>query len=269
LEKKRSIVLSIYVLILIIFILFFNSYSSLGVPVGGNLTFINSSRGYVANPNSLEAQAGNVTEFNIYGVSITQAWQGYFGNVTGLITLGDVNNKTLYNWSVSNPVGEVYAARGIVTWSNIQCFNFTARGTYEDYAADASRRGNYNLYGKNLSLLEAEYNISTNDSDGVDETFTLIGAGTHDAFSSASIDFTEGLCRNTRLYGSTGAGVNDQFEEVLLWDPDRNNTVFASILDNDLIGFDLKQHDFEMLVLEDGHRDNTGITNYYFYVEIG
>ena len=73
-----------------------------------------------------KAWAGNVTGLNISAQSITQAWQGYFGNVTGIITLDDSYNRTLYDWTLADPEGEVYAANDTVTWTNIQCFNFTA-----------------------------------------------------------------------------------------------------------------------------------------------
>ncbi|MBI3027273.1 hypothetical protein HYY70_04100 [Candidatus Woesearchaeota archaeon] len=52
---------------------------------------------------SLQAQAGNVTALVISSVRATQAWQGYYGNITGTIALDDANNNTLYDWSLPNP----------------------------------------------------------------------------------------------------------------------------------------------------------------------
>jgi hypothetical protein len=37
-------------------------------------------------PSSHQAQAGNVTELNIVAFSTTQSWQGYFGNISDLLS---------------------------------------------------------------------------------------------------------------------------------------------------------------------------------------
>ena len=72
---------------------------------------------------------------------------------------------------------------------------------------------------------------------------------------------------STQIYDSTGSGVDNHFEEVLLWDG--VDVVFTSLLESDSVnGFDGKDHDFEMLVLEDGHGTDKEVTPYYFYVEI-
>lgn len=202
-----------------------------------------SSRGPATSPGSSNAQAGNVTELTITGSSLTQAWQGYFGNVSGTIELTDGSGNVLYNWSLASPQGEVYASNSSsVSWTNIQCFNLTA----------------------NSSALESAFGIGANDADGVNETFS--DANTHAAFSTGSTSFTAGQCPATYVYDSTGAGVSGNFEEVLL--DDGTNTVFASLLEDDLSGFDSKTHDFEMLVLEDGHNGDTTTTTYYFYIEL-
>ena len=45
--------------------------------------------------------------------------------------------------------------------------------------------------------------------------------------------------------------------------------IFASLLyEGDPVGFDGDKHDFEMLVLENGHGTNTAVTVYYFWVEL-
>jgi len=187
------------------------------------------------------AYAGNVTELTISGNSITQSWQGYFGNVSGAIRLADASGNPMYNWSLATPSGEVFASTASPTWANIDCFNWTANGT----------------------ALETSFNI--NDSlDGVNETFSDLD--THDAFVVGSTSFSADECMSTQIFDSTGAGVAGNFDEVLLHDG--TNTVFAALLENDLSGFDSAEHDFEMLVLEDGHSGDTSTTTYFFYVEL-
>jgi hypothetical protein len=236
-------------------------------PSGASVNNTNTSSGTVSSTAGNDsAQAGNVSELVLYGASVTQTWQGYYGNVTGGITLSDSASNVFYNWSLASPSGEVYASTNqSITWSNVQCFNFTANGTYED---DTGQAGNTSLYGTNLTQLESRFNIATGAADGVDETFSLNGTGSHDAFNVGSLSFTEGECKNTRIFDSSGAGVSNNFEEVLLYEPSTASVVFAAILENDVSGFNSKTSDFEMLVLEDGHNGDTSSTPYYFFVEL-
>jgi hypothetical protein len=216
-------------------------------------------------PDTEVAFAGNITEFNLEGFTVTQSWQGYFGNVSGTIVLADNNDFQMYNWSLADPEGEVYMANQTVTWTNIQCFNYTATGTF---ASDAAQRGATSLFGYNLTRIEILWGINASDVDGVDETFNLLGAGTHDLFYTNNLQFDIGECRNTRLFDTTGQGVNNNFEEALLYDPDGRVVVFTSILDQNQAGFDTATHDFQGIVLEDGHGTDVVTTTYYFYVEL-
>ncbi len=218
------------------------------------------------------AIAGNVTGLTMTAFSTTQSWQGYFGNVTGTIQLADADDDVMYNWSLAAPEGEVYASRyDNITWTNIQCFNFTATGTFAD---DSGQRGNTSYYGKNLSQLEDEFNIAWDDVDGVNETFDLDGSlpgnsGEHDLFYTNNLEFEQGECLSMNVFSNATAGEDDKFEEVLLYDPNNAIEVFASILEEaNVNGFDNVDHDFEMLVLEDGHGTDTDVTVYYFYVEL-
>lgn len=201
-----------------------------------------STRGTVDPAANHSAFAGNVTELTITGNSITQSWQGYFGNVSGSIRLTDGSGNAMYNWSLATPSGEVFASTAnSITWSSIDCFNWTTDG----------------------AALELAFNV--NDSaDGVNETFT--DANSHVEFFVGGTTFTAGECMSTDIFDSSQAGVDGNFEEVLLHDG--TNTVFAALLEDDLSGFDSASHDFEMIVLEDGHSGDTSTTPYFFYVEL-
>ena len=97
-----------------------------------------------------------------------------------------------------------------IQWSYVQCLNFTANGTY---VSDDANAGGTSLSGTNQSQLESMFNINYTDVDGVDETFTLAGANTHDAFYTGYLQFTEGECKSTRIYSNAGSGENNKFEE--------------------------------------------------------
>lgn len=245
-------------------------------PFGADsVTEENSTRAPMDPADSHDAIAGNVTEITVTAYSITQSWQGYFGNVSGTIMLADSSDNVMYNWSLAEPEGEIYATNASATldWTNIQCFNFTAAGTFAD---DSANRGGTSQFGMNLTQLEAAYNITWDDVDGVNETFSLAGthesgAGLeHDLFYTNNLEFAPGECLSTHVFSSpSGEATDGTFQEVLLYEPDSQAVVFASILDEENpTGFDGKSHDFEMLVLENGHGTDIATTTYYFYVEL-
>ncbi|MFA5857111.1 MAG: hypothetical protein WC867_07140 [Candidatus Pacearchaeota archaeon] len=229
-------------------------------PSGGEIIGIKNETAPSGSPTSAQAVAGNVTELNIFGFSTTQTWQGYFGNISGTIQLADGSGRAMYNWSATNPEGEVFASlNDSLIWTNLACFNFSSDGSFTD---DSLQSGNTSLYGMNLTQLESDFGIEPNDVDGVNETFIFQD---HPLFYVNNLMFSQGECRNTRIYNSTGQGA---FDEVLLYSPDNRAVVFASILRDNAIGFDGREYDFEMLVLEDGHGEDVSTSTYYFYLEL-
>jgi hypothetical protein len=250
-----------------IFIVFSVATMMAVVPFGANFTHIKTEQAPEDAAAAHEALAGNVTEMNVVGYTRTQTWQGYFGNISGTIQLTDVADNVMYNWSLASPQGEIYASNhSSILWTNVQCFNYTANGSLD--LGDVSQRGSTSLYGLNLSGLEAAYGMNWDDVDGVNETFNQWGAGTHDLFYTNNLLFSEGECRNARIYSSAQLGEDNKFEEVLLYDPNNAAVIFTSIIDEDVNGFDNRTHDFEMLVLDNGHGTDIVTTRYYFYVEL-
>ena len=146
-KEKIEIIILVFFL-LIIFCLNVNIIMAVQ-PYGANVSQVKSEAAPLDEPQSISAQAGNVTELNIFCYTTTQSWQGYFGNVTGVIQLADAGNKIMYNWTLASPEGEVYSSTNGtgIQWANIQCFNFTAMG---NYTAESGTGGTTNLYGTNL-----------------------------------------------------------------------------------------------------------------------
>ncbi len=272
-----------FILLVGTFVLLLAATASAEVFGADTITLEGSSRASDGTPVNNSALAGNVTGLLIDGSTITRSWQGYFGNVTGTIILADSSNNMMYNWSIASPRGQIYSSVNDsgIQWSYLQCFNFTSSGEYSDDTANA---GGTSLYGMNLTQLHSLYNIdssgfdgsirSSRDDDAVDHTFTYFDDGTgvdgkgHRLFYSTSLDFTEGECRTARIFGPHGTQAEDEFEEVLMYEPASGSVVFTSLLNEDLDGFDQNTHDFQMLVLEDGHGTDTDTTPYFFYVEL-
>lgn len=263
--KKTLTVLCGSVAIMLLAILLAFPYALALSPSGASTTAGTPESAPADAASSELAFAGNVTEVTISGYTTTQSWQGFFGNVSGTIQLADSSDNIFYNWTLASPEGEVYASTNdTLSWTDITCFNFTATGAY-----GAETAGETSLLGKNLSQLEAEFNIVSDDVDGLDETFAYtVSADQHDLFYTANLQFSSGECLFTLVFDNTGASA-DTFEEALLWEPTTGSVVFAAILEEaDTTGFNGGSQDFQMLVLEDGHGTDVSTTTYYFWVEL-
>ena len=94
---KRTMLLSIALVLVAVFTIGLISAE----PNGAQVTKVSSGRGTTSSAVATAAQAGNVSEITLYGDSITQTWQGYYGNVSGVIKLADAGDNVMYNWTVS------------------------------------------------------------------------------------------------------------------------------------------------------------------------
>ncbi|MEK6968657.1 MAG: hypothetical protein AABX51_08610 [Nanoarchaeota archaeon] len=246
-EKKWSLVLIAIGMMMIVITM---KYAK-AEPNGANLSVLNSSRMNLSNMGAaVQAQAGNVTELNIVGTSITKYWQGYFGNITGTIMLGDANGKNLYQWALASPRGEIYAARNGsgISWANVGCAN--------------------------SSQVENEDNfIGANPAETIDSVNKTFSYTTHPSFAIAGRGING--CRSVSV---NGTGNGDLFWEALLIDNGSQVAMYDDILiytgliDADTVGFTGSSYDFQMIVGENGNGSeefpNGNPTNYYFYVEI-
>ena len=215
------------------------------VPTGpSNIDIISSSRYPVTSASNISAIAGNVTAVNFISNAITQTWQGYFGNISGTILLGNSNNETLYNWQSASPSGQIYATRdsNVPAWASIRCANST------NIAAEEL------VLGVNSAI----------DSDSVNRTFTNTTGFNPFYVGPIHINASQN-CFAVNLHNST-SNPDQRFSEVILHD--NSQLVYTALLTSDTIGFDNRTHDFEMIVGEDGHSGNVLSTLYYFYLEL-
>jgi hypothetical protein len=201
---------------------------------------------------SMQAQAGNVTELRINTTTVTQGWQGYYGNVTGTIVLDDALNNSMYTWDLADPEGEIYATRDNngVNWAatNIICANITTINAEETAL-------NFNLG-------------ASQSKDGINETFSF---NTHPAFNVSAKGFNTNACNFTVSTYVNDTSVVRSFNETLLYSISDNNLIYAALIfPGGTYGFktDSSKYDFQMLVAEDGHSGDTNPTDYYFYVEL-
>lgn len=231
------------------------------VPAGPeSVSVVQTERKPIRTAQPIEAEAGNVTELFVNGTTQTMHWQGFYGNITGTITLDDAQNNTMYDWHLAEPQGEIYASTdSAVSWSSISCLNATS--------------------SYSISTLEASIGLDTTSVDGVDETFcsTCNASETtphvnHKTFWVGTVTIPANSCPATALYVNDAPQTTD-FVEVLLQDGDA--PVYTSIIEDDQpntedgkIGFDGLNHDFQMIVGENGTDGDDLTTTYYFYVEL-
>ncbi|MFC2135538.1 hypothetical protein ACFLTH_13070 [Bacteroidota bacterium] len=207
-----------------------------------------SFNGSLYEPGNTSAQAGNITQLQLTAVGPTKYWQGYYGEITGVIKLEDATGNVLYNWSDTEPQGQILASiSSSITWADVDCM---------DGAGDVT-----------VATEEAYYNINTADSDGISETFT---ASNHPDFVISGNTITG--C-DTAWTMVNGASQQARFPMILLEDDTNDYGVYATFIENrdvgnstDVAGFDGNTHDFQFMVPENGTNSNTDLTTYYFWV---
>lgn len=204
-------------------------------PTDAGLTRGSSTRGVGENLGNQTAEDGNITILNINQDSITDTWQGFYGNVTGQIVLESATGNNFYDWNYANISGEIYAARRTISsWSTINCTNRTYWETEE-----------------------TSLGIELASVQGVNETYS---STTHPTFATASRTMTG--CQATRPYNSTE--LSSTFWNVLL-SVDSTTVVYTALLADSEDNYVNGRSDYEILVPVNR---STGTARYFFYAEL-
>lgn len=186
---------------------------------------------------SVDAQAGNVTQLDLNGDTITAHWAGFYGNISGNVTLQDSDGKVFYDWTgVGVPAGEIFASTtGSVAWAGISCANSTL-----------------------ITTAETSLGIASSDADGITETYS---GNSHPGFQVGGVGLTG--CNSTNAYSDTGR-VASLYYQILLVDTD-GTPVYTTLINDSATSFTGTSYDFELLV---GESDTAGSTSMYFYIEL-
>ncbi|MBU1959559.1 hypothetical protein KJ680_14245, partial [bacterium] len=143
-------------------------------PIGPHLLTVQKSTRLLNTsygPKTTWAEAGNITELSINATSATKSWQGYYGNISGKLTLDDSTNNTLYDWTDLEPRGEIFASiNSSVNWPTIRCFNFSGPDSGGQVGT------NWTSTGINATSENNRTGLTDMDSDAINNTFTW---GTH------------------------------------------------------------------------------------------
>lgn len=187
---------------------------------------------------SSAAKGGNITEVDVTVASQTTKWQGFYGNVSGGISLKNSGATSMYDWS-GTVAGEVYAT--------------------QDSAVNASEWAN--LTNKTGGQIDTVFSFTPGDADSATNTFTVtsteidVGSNTISAAANSEV--------KTRASNGTAT-----WETIALGDTTtttKTQFVFASVIRGSSTGdaYDSTTKDFQMIVPV-----ASGTETYYFYVEL-
>lgn len=215
------------------------------VPSGPTVTFISNETKQPSAARMINTTGGSITTIVLNATTQNPRWKAYVGNVTGTLTLDDANDNTIFDWTLTNVIGEIYATRfsGNINWSGVNCSNST------------------HISNENLALNH------TNKDDNITATFN---SQAHKGFFAGTREVLANTCFSVRTYVNS-TSQSTRFEEVILYDgtnESNGNIIYATPLEQDAYGFDNSTYDFQMIVPENGLESWISSTAYYFYVEL-
>ncbi len=219
-DKKTSLILLAMILTVVSL--------AFAAPVGGQVTAGSSSRGSESSSQTVDITGGNVTSVAVSGNALTSRWAGFYGTVSGSLTLTDASAHKFYEWTVSDMNGAVvYAANDTISdWSSLS-------------AASVSNLPSY---------------LQTSATDNATNTMNFTGT----TFTSSSI--TVNNAPYVQTYNSTEAGV---FNTYALYSSTDSAYIMAGKVIDDGNGFDGSTLDYQLLVPANG-----STTQYNFYLEL-
>jgi hypothetical protein len=222
--RNRSVLLGI------ILVISLSSIAFATEPDGATVTVGTPETKQPTDPGNVTADGGNITQVNLTAEVSTLAWQGFYGQVTGLITLEDNTGDVLYSWNVTNASGEVLASRN-------STIDFTTVSGVTNCSTDEDLTGT--------------------GTDRVNNTFTN---GTV-SFEIASVSITAAC--NTFTYVNNATQTN-RYQEIIL-NATGVTSIYVTKINDTTTSFDGTLQDYQMIVPD---FSNTTTSTYYFFVEI-
>lgn len=189
------------------------------------------------NTESVDTDAGNITQVDLQANQSTMRWTAIFGNVTGDIKLGDADGDYIYNWTAIGRV--VYASVDATPdWANLEDALYADVTGALAYLADDTDADSYdNTFSGDLTTDTLDSDMFTISSDYVD-TYDSSQALTWRTFSLMD-----------------GGGTADDL-------------VFAAEVQDGGDSYKGSVVDYQMLLPEDGTQGDTTLTTYNLWVEL-
>ena len=233
--------------VLLIAVLFILQISILfALPTGPTITLVTNSTRSPTSAALVNTTGGSITTMVLNVTAQNLKWKAYIGNVSGSLVLDDADGYSIFDWSLSEVVGEVYVTRNssAVSWENVGCANET------------------HLENENIAL-----NHTSNGDDNISKTFNET---THGSFYVGTVEVPANNCFALHTFVNNQSQTTS-FEEVVLYDGttlDDGGLVYATPLEQNAQGYNTQNFDFQMIVPEVALSSWDSSTGYYFYVEL-
>jgi hypothetical protein len=212
-------------------------------PSGSTILYNTSETKTPAPADYLNTSGGSFTTMILRAETQNLRWKAYVGNVTGVLTLDDSGNYSIFQWGLTSMTGEVYASRNnSITWSSIGC------------ASQAM-----------VDTEQTAMNHSLTGQDNINSTFSY---KIHRGFFAGSAEIAQSTCKSAFTWANDTAqvaSINAPFQEMLL--SDGASLIYATFIDDNTQGFNYNKYDFQMIVAEKGVGGYPN-TRYYFYMEL-
>jgi hypothetical protein len=235
-SPSRQVILFFFIAIALIGL----AYSQ---PSGSDILFNTSETKAPAPAEYLNTSGGSFTTMILSAETQNLRWKAYVGNVTGVLTLDDSGNYSIFQWGLTSMTGEVYASRNnSITWTSIACASET--------------------------MINTEQTMMNHSSTGLDNINNTFSYKIHRGFYVGSAQILQSTCKSAFTWANDTAqiaSVNAPFQEMLL--SDGASLIYATFIDDNTQGFNYNKYDFQMIVAERGVGTYPN-TRYYFYMEL-
>lgn len=232
------------VLILMIVTLVTLAAIAQAAPGGVSISSNSTNLGRTSFPANRSDPGGSITTMVLDAVQQDTQWKAYIGNISGSLKLDDSAGSTIFAWSLdaAATTGEVYASRAnTITWASSACST-----------------------GATVTAEQTALSINGAGSDSINNTYNMT---VHPGFSVAGIPIGANSCSfatSTYVNSAKQSQATADFPSVLLHDG--TNLIYATIINQDTVGYNGGTYDFQMIVAD---IPTVASTTYYFYAELG
>lgn len=187
---------------------------------------------------STSANGGDVAQQDITSTSDSTSWAGFYGNLTGEVSLNDGSGNEFFDWSVQDPSGSiVYAVLGTQADPTTATLGAVTTGS------------------------DADTLTGTSGTEAASNTY-VDGTGAFQTQATPSTGSVSGLANTAAVDTNSSAG---SFTSYLAEDTGNTAPVFFTETLNDVQGFNSQLSDYQLLATAgDGFSSQT----FDFYVEI-
>jgi hypothetical protein len=176
------------------------AFAAAAGPTGGLVNAGETEHGSGSASGTSTAYGGNVTQINVSGTAMTSRWTGFYGSISGNITLSDAASNNFYAWTITDFTGAVV---------------YAANNSVSDWGLAA------------LTPANAPIGVDVAATDSFNNTFTST-----ETFNSASINVN-----NVKYTSTYQSGVVGSLKTYALSTNSGNTNLWAGLAQNNVDSF--------------------------------